>query len=97
MAGYLIAEIEVTDPAGYEEYRRRVPASIERHGGRYLVRGGATETVEGDWKPRRLVVLEFPSLAQARAFYESEEYQALKAIRVRCSRGSVVLAEGFAA
>ena len=71
MPAYVIADIEITDAAGYEEYRRRVPATVAQYGGRYLVRGGAAETLEGDWQPRRLVVLEFPSIAQARRWYDS--------------------------
>jgi len=94
MAAYVIAEIEVTDAAGYEEYRRRVPATVEKYGGRYLVRGGQAEAVEGSWHPRRLVVLEFPSLAQARRCYDSAEYRVPRAVRQRCSRGHVVFVEG---
>ena len=94
MAAYVIADIEITDPHAYEEYRRRVPATIAQYGGRYVVRGGATEVLEGDWQPRRLVVIEFPSLAQARRWYDSEEYREPRAIRQRCSRGHAVLVEG---
>jgi uncharacterized protein (DUF1330 family) len=95
MPAYVIADIEVTDPAGYETYRQGVPATIQRYGGRYLARGGTVEVVEGDWRPRRLVILEFPSLAEARRWYGSDEYRELKAIRQRCSRGRVLLAEGL--
>jgi uncharacterized protein (DUF1330 family) len=94
MSAYVIAEVEITDPAGYEEYRRRVSATIAQYGGRYLVRGGASETLEGDWQPRRLVVLEFSSMAQARAWYDSAEYREARAIRHRCSRGDAILVEG---
>jgi uncharacterized protein (DUF1330 family) len=94
MPAYLVAEIEITDPAGYEEYRRRVPASIAEHGGRYLVRGGAVETLEGDGPSRRIVVLEFPDRAEARRWYDSTSYRELRAIRQRCSRGRVLLVEG---
>jgi uncharacterized protein (DUF1330 family) len=94
MAAYVIADIEITDAAGYEEYRRAVLATIARHGGRYLVRGGRSETLEGDWQPQRLVVIEFPSLAEARRWYDSEEYRQLRAIRQRCSHGHAILAEG---
>jgi uncharacterized protein (DUF1330 family) len=95
MPAYVIADIEVTDPAGYEAYRRRVPTTIEQYGGRYLTRGGTVEPVEGDWRPRRLVILEFPSLAQARRWYDSDEYREPRAIRLRCSRGSIVFVEGL--
>ncbi len=94
MAAYVIADIEVTDPAGYEEYRGGVSATIARHGGRYLVRGGAHEILEGRWHPRRLVVLEFPSRADARRWYDGEEYRAFRAIRQRCAVGNVLLVEG---
>ena len=95
MSAYVIADIEITDPAGYDEYRRRVPATVAQYGGRYLARGGAVETLEGDWRPRRLVILEFPSLAQARRWYDSPEYREPRAIRQRCSEGHVILTEGL--
>jgi uncharacterized protein (DUF1330 family) len=96
MAAYFIVEIDIADSAGFEDYRKRVPATIERYGGRYLVRGGPLETIEGTWTPKRVVVLEFPSLDQARRWYHSEEYRELKAIRQRTARGSIVLVEGVA-
>jgi uncharacterized protein (DUF1330 family) len=96
MAAYFIVELDITDPAGFEDYRKRVPATIERYGGRYLVRGGTLETIEGSWTPKRVVVLEFPSLDQARRWYHSEEYRELKPLRLRTSRGSIVLVEGAA-
>jgi uncharacterized protein (DUF1330 family) len=95
MAAYLIAEVEVTDPAAYEEYRKRVPATIEQYGGRYLVRGGATESKEGGWAPSRLVILEFPSMAQARRWYDSPEYTPVRAIRQRASKSKLIFAEGL--
>ena len=66
MAAYVIVEIEVVDPVGYEEYKKLASASIHNQGGKYIVRGGATEVVEGDWEPKRLVVLEFESMQRAR-------------------------------
>jgi uncharacterized protein (DUF1330 family) len=92
--GYVIADVEVVDAAGFEDYRARVPATIARYGGRYLVRGGATEVREGDWSPRRLIVLEFPSLARAREWFDSPEYAPLIALRQRTARTRIVLAEG---
>ncbi|HEY7366634.1 MAG TPA: DUF1330 domain-containing protein [Methylomirabilota bacterium] len=65
-----------------------------RYGGKFLVRGGQVQTLEGDWKPKRIVVTEFPSIEQARRWYDSEEYRVLKALRLRTARGSVVLVEG---
>ena len=93
MAGYLIAEIEVHDPALFEEYRKQVPATIARYGGKYLVRGGATDTIEGGWTPARLVVLEFPSLEQARKWYHSAEYKPLLAMRLKAAKSKAILAE----
>jgi len=95
MAAYVIAEVEVTDAAAYEEYRKRVPATIEQYGGKYLVRGGATETQEGGWAPARLVILEFPSMAQARRWYDSPEYAPARAIRQRASKSKLIFAEGL--
>jgi uncharacterized protein (DUF1330 family) len=94
MAAYVIANVDVTDPTSFAEYRALVPATIEAYGGRYLVRGGAHQVVEGDWQPKRVVVLEFPTLADARRWYDSEEYRRPKAIRFRCARTDVVFVEG---
>jgi len=94
MPAYFIVDNEVTDPAVFEEYRKQVPATVEKYGGRFLVRGGQVQTLEGDWKPKRIVVTEFPSIEQAWRWYDSEEYRELKALRSRSARGSVVLVEG---
>ena len=94
MPAYFIVDNEVTDPAGFEEYRKQVPGTLEKYGGKILVRGGQMQMLEGDWKPKRIVVTEFPSIEQARRWYDSEEYRALKALRLRAARGSVVLVEG---
>lgn len=94
MAAYLHASIEVTDPAAYEEYRRQVPAVIAAYGGRYLVRGGAIEVLEGDAPLRRQVILEFPDMAALKAFYHSPEYRPLIAIRQRAAHGRLVAIEG---
>ncbi|HJT60949.1 MAG TPA: DUF1330 domain-containing protein [Burkholderiales bacterium] len=94
MAAYLIAEIEVTDPAGYEDYRRQVLAVVTKHGGKFLVRGGNVKSKEGGWTPKRLVVLEFPSMAQAEKFYDSAEYAPLLRLRQSASRGKLVIVEG---
>lgn len=96
MAGYVVAEVEVTDSATYEEYRKLVPGTIAKYGGRYLVRGGAVEPKEGGWQPKRLVVLEFPSLEQARAWYHSPEYAPALALRMKAARSKVLLVEGAA-
>ncbi len=97
MRGYLIANTEVTDLEGFERYRAAVPAVIAAHGGRYLIRGGAITHKEGAMPLKRLVVLEFPSLAAARAFYESPDYAPLLALRLASTRSEVALVEGYAA
>jgi uncharacterized protein (DUF1330 family) len=94
MPAYVLADVTVTDLPAMEEYRKQVPATLAKYGGRFLVRGGAHQTVEGDWKPTRLVVIEFPSLADARRWYDSKEYRAPKALRMRAGRTSVVIVDG---
>ena len=94
MPAYLYGNIEVTDPALYETYRQQVPAIIAAHGGRYLVRGGAAQRLEGDVSVHRQVILEFPTMAALKGFYESPEYAPLIALRQRAARGSLVAVEG---
>jgi uncharacterized protein (DUF1330 family) len=96
MAAYVVAEVEVTDPAVYEEYRKLVPVTVANYGGKYLVRGGAVETKEGTWQPKRLVVLEFASMDQARNWYHSPEYAPALALRAKAARSKVLLVEGAA-
>jgi uncharacterized protein (DUF1330 family) len=85
--GYIFAELEVIDPAGYEEYRRQVPAVVAAYGGRYLVRGGDPVVLEGDARIPRMVLLEFDSPERALAWYNSPEYQAILPIRLGASKG----------
>ncbi len=94
MAAYVIAEVDVHDPASYEGYRAGVPASLEKYGGRFLVRGGAVESKEGGWLPSRLVVIEFSSMDHARSWYNSPEYQAILPIRQKAANSKVVFVEG---
>jgi uncharacterized protein (DUF1330 family) len=94
MAAYVIVDIEVQSPEMYEEYKRMAPDSISAYGGRYLVRGGAVEILEGKWTPKRCVVLEFPNAGQARAWWSSKEYAAAKALRQSCSKTHMVVVEG---
>jgi uncharacterized protein (DUF1330 family) len=94
MAAYIIVDIDVHDAPGLEEYRGQVPATLARYGGRFVVRGGAFQALEGTWQPKRLVVLEFPSAEQARRWYDSEEYRPLKTMRLRASTSNLVLVEG---
>ena len=95
MAAYIYANVEVTDPVSYETYRSQVPALIEAHGGRYLVRGGAVAVLEGEGVPQRQVILEFPDMAHLQAFYTSPAYQRLIAIRQGASTGTLFAIEGF--
>ena len=94
MAAYLIVDIDVTDSGAYEEYRRLVPPLVAKYGGKYLVRGGALETMEGDWAPKRLAVLEFESAERAKQFYNSDDYDPVKQIRLRAANSNMVLVEG---
>lgn len=95
MTHYAIFDVTITDLEKYKDYMTRVKPVIEAAGGRYLVRGGVHQVLEGDWKPTRLVILEFPSAAAARSFYESPEYAGLKTLRESCSRGNLVIVEGL--
>ena len=95
MAAYLIADIEITDPAGYEEYRKGVGATLAAYGGRNLVRpAGKIEVLEGGWVATLLVILEFPNIAQLKAWYDSPEYRSLLEIRLRTAKSKMVLIEG---
>jgi uncharacterized protein (DUF1330 family) len=94
MAGYLIVRINVTDPKAYEEYKKIAQEAVAKHGGRYLVRGGRTETLEGEKETARIVVLEFPSLDQVLKFYRSPEYQKAVAKRKNAATAQFVAAEG---
>lgn len=95
MTAYVIAEIEVTHPDGYRAYTLAVPATIAHYGGRFLVRGGAAEVLEGEWPGLRRVILEFPSMEAARAWWDSPEYAKPKEMRRENSRGRLILLEGF--
>lgn len=95
MPAYLIARITVTDPARYENYKALAPAAIAKYGGKYLARGGALETLEGEAEGRRLVILEFPDMQSARTFYGSPEYTAAKAERAGAADGQFLLVEGL--
>jgi uncharacterized protein (DUF1330 family) len=94
MPAYVIADIDVHDPDAYAPYRAESTATVAEHGGRWVVRGGAHEVAEGDWRPGRLVVIEFPSMEAARGWYESERYRAAAEVRRAASTGSVVFVEG---
>ncbi len=94
MAAYVIVEIAIRDPVRFEEYKRLAAPTLALHGGRYLARGGATELLEGDRPPARVVVLEFPTSGKARAWWSSPEYAEAKSIRQECATARMVVVEG---
>lgn len=95
MPAYLVADVQVTDPVRYEDYKKLAATAIAKFGGRYLVRGGAHTTVEGEWKPNRLVIMEFADVATARRFYDSPEYREARAARANAAKGQFVIVEGL--
>ena len=95
MAAFIIARINVTNPEQYEKYKALAPAAIAKHGGEYLARGGAGEMLEGDDEARRVVILKFPDMTAARAFYDSAEYTAARAERKGAAIGQFLLVEGL--
>ena len=94
MPAYLIAQVQIHDSEIYQRYIARSPAIIAKHGGRFLARGGATEILEGDAHERRVVIIEFPSMEAARAFYNSPEYQQAKKIRTPVADAQFVIVQG---
>lgn len=96
MPAYIIVQLEVTEPAGYDDYKKMVPASLAAYGGKFVVRGGASETLEGSWQPKRVVVLEFPTVARAKQWWASEEYRDAKALRQRTAKTEMIVVEGAA-
>lgn len=94
MSAYIIVDVKVTDPARYEEYKKLTPGSLAPYQGKFIVRGGATETLEGDWNPGRIVVVEFPSSERAKAWWSSDGYAPAKAIRQAASITRMILVEG---
>jgi uncharacterized protein (DUF1330 family) len=94
MPAYVVANVAVKDPVRYEDYRRLVTPTVEKYGGRFIARGGRIEVLEGDWHPGRLVLLEFPSVEQARAWWSSPEYTEAKLIRQATSEGTLLILEG---
>jgi uncharacterized protein (DUF1330 family) len=94
MAAYVIAEVDVTDPVKYEDYKKLTPAAIAKHGGRFIARGGQTATLEGNWRPGRVVIIEFPSFEQARNFYTSVEYTAARRARAGAATMKMIVVDG---
>jgi uncharacterized protein (DUF1330 family) len=95
MPAYIIVEIEITDSVGYEEYKKRAATTVAQYGGKYIVRGGACETVEGDWKPKRIVILQFDNLERAKAWLNSPEYVEPRKQRRRTAKTRMILVEGM--
>ena len=95
MSAYLVVDIEIHDRERYETYKRMAPPSIALYGGRYLTRGGETAVLEGDWTPKRFVILEFPTMEQAQAWWSSPEYAEAKALRQSIATTRMVLTEGL--
>ena len=94
MAAYIIVDISIHDKEEYEEYKKLTPASITAYDGKFIVRGGKSQTLEGDWDPQRIVVLEFPSAARAKEWWESDLYLPAKKIRQRAAKTKMILIEG---
>ena len=94
MSVFLIADIKVTDDRWIPDYAANVHEIVSKHGGKYLVRGGSFEILEGDWVPHRLVLLEFPTIEAAKGFYDSEDYRPLRDIRLNATNSNMVMVEG---
>ena len=93
-SAYILADVDVKDPAAYEEYKRLSTIAMKAHGAEVCVRGGKTEVLEGDWTPHRVVLLKFPSMEKAKAFYDSTEYRAAIKARENIAVMRMVLIEG---
>jgi len=94
VSAYIIVEIDVQDPVGYQDYKKLAGPTVEARGGKYIVRGGKTEVLEGDWQPKRIVVLEFSSMDAAREWLNCEEYREPRKMRHRTARTNMILVEG---
>jgi uncharacterized protein (DUF1330 family) len=95
MPTYLISEIDIHDPIGYEDYRKLVPPSLAKYGGTFVARGGKIDVLEGSWSPKRIVICEFENMDRAHAWYDSPEYAPAKAIRQRTSTANIIFVEGI--
>ena len=95
MPAFLVADIEVTNPEGYKRYQDMVPSTIEKHGGKYIARGGELEHVEGKWAPKSMVIVRFPNMITLRKWYNSDDYQNIIKFRTDNSCGNVVFVEGY--
>jgi uncharacterized protein (DUF1330 family) len=95
MKAYIIVDVIINDPIRYEDYKKLTPGSLVPYEGKFIVRGGATETLEGDWNPGRIVILEFPSKEQAKAWWSSDGYAPAKALRQATSITRMIMVEGI--
>jgi uncharacterized protein (DUF1330 family) len=95
MPAYIIVNIEVTNPVPYERYKAMAEATVTAYGGKYIVRGGPAERLEGGWEPKRVVVLEFPDAARARAWWASEDYRPAKELRQACAKSEMIVVTGI--
>jgi uncharacterized protein (DUF1330 family) len=94
MKAYIIADINVTDPEHFPEYTSQVQATLDKHGGRFIARGGSVEVLEGTWRPHRIVLIEFPAMAALKRWYASNEYAPLIKLRQKYSEGSLICVQG---
>ena len=94
MAAYVIVDIDIADPAPFEEYKRLAGPTVTAHGGRYVARGGKVTTLEGEWRPGRISVLEFPTAEKAKAWWDSPDYRKARAIRNACAKSRMIIVEG---
>ena len=94
MPAYIVVEIEIIDPVGYEEYKKQAAATVHQHGGKYIARGGKTEVLEGDWNPKRIVVLQFESMERAKEWLNCEEYREPRKMRHKTAKTNMILVEG---
>jgi len=95
MPAYIVVEVEIHNPAEYEDYKKLTPGSLKNYQGKFIVRGGKTETLEGDWSPQRFVMIQFPTLELAKAWWASEEYAQAKALRQRTASSKMIVVVGF--
>lgn len=95
MPAYIIVDIDIVDPVGYEQYKNLAGATVEKYGGKYIVRGGKSEVLEGEWRPKRIVILQFDSIARAEAWLNSEEYREPRKMRHRTARTNMIVVEGM--
>ena len=94
MSAYVIIEIDIIDSVGYDEYKKLAGATVEKYGGKYIVRGGRAETLEGDWNPKRIVVLEFESMQRAKDWLNCDEYREPRKMPHRTAKTNMIVVEG---